>query len=252
MPPKTKQMTILCIDDDETGLLIRKMMLESEGYQVLIAGSGQKGLQVLASQHVDAIILDYQMPTMNGAEVARSIRQKWPDLPIVMLSGYPDDVPDDALKLVNAFVVKGGAPEQLLVVVENTLAGRSLGRVTILNVDDNEQQRYAVSRVLRKAGFNVLEARTGREALEVASARPSLIILDINLPDMLGFDVCRHLKSDPVTREIPVIHISATYPANAADRESLESGAGRFVEHPEDLVELVEVVQMELRRAGRL
>jgi CheY-like chemotaxis protein len=243
---------ILCIDDDQTGLLIRKMMLESEGYQVLTASSGQEGLEVLNSAHVHAIILDYQMPTMNGAEVARTIRQQWPNLPIVMLSGFPDEVPDDALKLVNAFVVKGGAPEQLLVVVEDTLAGRSFGRVTILNVDDNEQNRYAISRVLRKAGFNVLEARSGREALEVALAKPSLIILDVNLPDMLGFDVCRQLKSDPDTRDIPVIHMSATYPANTVDNESIESGAHRFLQHPEDLLEVVEVVRDELRRAGRI
>jgi CheY-like chemotaxis protein len=249
---KNKQLTILCIDDDDTGLLIRKMMLEAEGYKVLSARGGQEGLDALASSRVDAIILDYQMPSMNGAEVARSIRQKWPDLPIVMLSGFPDEVPDDALKLVNAFVVKGGAPEQLLIVVEDTLAGRSFGRVTILNVDDNEEHRYAISRVLRKAGFNVLEAKTGREALEVASARPSLIILDVNLPDMLGFDVCRQLKADPATRDIPVIHISATYPGGAADGESIESGAGLFLQHPEDLLEVVEVVQNELRRAGRI
>lgn len=248
----SSQRSILCIDDDQTGLLIRKMMLEAEGYQVLTAASGEQGLQLLKSSPVTAVLLDYQMPSMNGAEVARSIRQQWPDLPIVMLSGFPDEIPDDALKLVNAFVVKGGAPEQLLVVVEDTLAGRSFGRITILNVDDNEQNRYAISRVLRKAGFNVMEARTGREALEVASAKPSLIILDINLPDMLGFDVCRHLKADPATRDIPVIHMSATYPANSMDNESVESGAGRFLEHPEDLLEIVEVVRDELRRSGRM
>jgi CheY-like chemotaxis protein len=246
------QKRILCIDDDRTGLLIRKMMLEAVGYEALTAASGQEGLELLKSSGVSAVILDYQMPSMNGAEVARTIRQQWPELPIVMLSGFPDEIPDDALKLVNAFVVKGGAPEQLLVVVEDTLAGRNFGRVTILNVDDNEQSRYAISRVLRKAGFNVLEARSGREALEVASAKPSLIILDINLPDMLGFDVCRQLKADPETRDIPVIHMSATYPSNNADSESMESGAGRFLEHPNDLLEVVEVVRDELRRAGRM
>src|SRR5690242_10420249 len=169
-----------------------------------------------------------------------------------MLSGYPEDVPDDALHLVNAFVTKGGAPEQLLKVIEGALGGREFARITILNVDDNEEHRYAVSRVLRKAGFNVVEARTGREALSLACSRPSLIILDVNLPDMLGFDVCRHLKVDPTTRDIPVIHMSATYPANTAVDESAQSGAGRFVEHPRDLLEVVEVVQDELRRAGRI
>jgi CheY-like chemotaxis protein len=252
LPSSESKPVVLCIDDDQTGLLIRKMMLESRGYQVLPANSGAEGLQVLASSRVDAVILDYLMPTMNGAEVARSIRQRWPDLPVVMLSGYPEDVPEDALHLVNAFVTKGGAPEQLLMIIEGALGGRDFGRITILNVDDNEEHRYAISRVLRKAGFTVMEARTGREALAMASIRPNLIILDINLPDMMGFDVCRELKSDPTTRDIPVIHMSATYPARDAGEESRESGAGVFIEHPRDLLEVVEVVQSELRRAGRI
>src|SRR5689334_5767278 len=98
------------------------MLLESRGYNVLTAETGERGLEVVASSSVDAVILDYLMPTLNGAEVARSLRERWPSLPLVMLSGYPEDVPDDALKLVNAFVAKGGAPEQLLMVIEGALS----------------------------------------------------------------------------------------------------------------------------------
>jgi CheY-like chemotaxis protein len=69
---------------------------------------------------------------------------------------------------------------------------------------------------------------------------------------MLGFDVCRHLKADPVTCDIPVVHVSATYPVNMADRESRDSGAGRFLQHPEDLLEVVKVIRSELHRTGRI
>ena len=238
--------TLLCIDDEQSGLLLRRMMFEAEGYKVLTALSGKEGLEQLADSHVDAVILDYHMPTMDGAEVARAIRQRWPQLPIIMLSGFADRVPGDAVKLVNSFLTKGNSPEQLLNVIESTLAGCTSGRITILNVDDSEEHRYAVSRVLRKAGFGVLEARTGQEALQLASSRPSLIILDVNLPDMLGFDVCRRLKADPATRDIPVIHVSATYPAEAAATASIESGARRFIEHPQNLTEMVTLVQQEL------
>src|SRR4051812_40827439 len=86
-PSETSKKTVLCIDDDTAGLTLRKMMLESEGYEVLIAGSGEDGLALLQTHHVDAIVLDYQMPTMNGADVARLIRESRPDLPIVLLSG---------------------------------------------------------------------------------------------------------------------------------------------------------------------
>ena len=74
---------------------------------------------------------------------------------------------------------------------------------TILAVDDNDAFRYSVARRLRDAGFQVIEAATGAEALRLAREEPVLITLDINLPDIDGFEVCRRLKSDPVTREIP-------------------------------------------------
>jgi PAS domain S-box-containing protein len=80
---------------------------------------------------------------------------------------------------------------------------------TILHVDDNDIGRYSVTRILEQAGFQVIEASTGREALELARQLPDLVLLDVNLPDIDGFEVCRHLKSDPVTRLIPVLHISA-------------------------------------------
>ena len=243
--------TVLCIDDDSAGLTLRKMMLESEGYEVFVAASGEEGLQVLRSNRIDAVVLDYQMPKMNGADVAGQIREGGSQVPIVLLSGYVEEVPTAALHLVDAFVTKGGSPGQLLQVIKSALGGCASGRVTILNVDDNDQHRYAISRVLKQAGFDVLEARTGREALDLASSRPGLVILDINLPDMLGFDVCRHLKSNSMTRDIPVIHISATYPGRSATEESVESGAARFVEHPADLMEVVEVVQQELQKRGR-
>jgi CheY-like chemotaxis protein len=243
---------ILCIDDDVAGLAIRKMMLEAEGYEVFTAANGAEGLESIERRNIDAVILDYQMPQMNGAEVARSIREKWPDLPIVMLSGFPDDVPESALHLVNAFVTKGDGPERLLLLLNRSLKGPFTGRITILNVDDNDEHRYAITRVLKSAGFHVFEAKTGKEALDLVSHRPSLVILDINLPDMLGFDVCRRLKSSDATRNIPVIHMSATYPRQAAGRESIESGAERFVEHPQDLFTVVQVVQEELRKYGSI
>jgi CheY-like chemotaxis protein len=247
-PAGNEKKRILCIDDDTAGLTLRKMMLESEGYAVFIASSGEEGLALLEQQPVDAIVLDYQMPTMNGADVARLIRENRPELPIVLLSGYVEEVPTAALSLVNAFVTKGGSPGQLLHVVRSTVGRLSGGRLTILNVDDNDQNRYAISRVLKQAGFDVIEAKTGREALDLASCRPSLVILDINLPDMLGFDVCRELKNSSTTRDIPVIHISATYPNRTVNEESKDSGAVRFVEHPMDLTEVVEIIQQELQK----
>ena len=80
---------------------------------------------------------------------------------------------------------------------------------TILIVDDREENRYITSRTLRSADYRVVEARTGREALAKAAELPDLILLDIRLPDMTGFEVCKRIKANPSTRGIPVVHLSA-------------------------------------------
>ena len=248
---KTKS-TVLCIDDDESGLLLRKLLLEAEGYGVLTAVSGRSGLSLLEKHRVDAVILDYAMPMMNGGEVAGVIRHKWPNLPIIMLSGYTEAVPKEIQALVNAFVSKGDSTPELLNIIKHSMNGRDRARLTILNVDDNQGHRYAITRVLTDAGFDVIEASTGTEALNRAISRQNLIILDINLPDMLGFDVCRQLKANPLTCEIPIIHISATYPSDVARVESIGSGAARFMSHPRNVYDVVRAVNQELGQPRRV
>jgi CheY-like chemotaxis protein len=240
-------MNILCIDDDELGLKIRKLMLEQEGHTVLTAASGEAGLRLLRESSVDVVILDYNMPGLDGAQVARIIKEISPNLPVIMLSGCADLVPHAALDLVSALLVKGGAPEQLLVTIDK-FQGDGKARITILNVDDNEQHRYTISRVLENAGFIVIEASTGGEALAKVADLPDLVMLDVNLPDMLGFEVCKRLKANPVTRKIPVIHISATYGADWAEQEALDAGAECFLRQPQDPMIVVELVRAEIRK----
>ncbi|HYC32921.1 MAG TPA: response regulator [Gemmatimonadales bacterium] len=118
---------------------------------------------------------------------------------------------------------------------------------TILVVDDTEAERYYVSRVLRKAGFEVREGATGTDALKLAQEQPDLITLDVRLPDINGLDVCRRLKSDPATRDIPVLHISASYTSAESRTEGLEGGADGYLTHPADPAELVATVRALLR-----
>ena len=89
-------------------------------------------------------------------------------------------------------------------------AGNKGGPIKILAVDDNPAALYATARVLRSAGYEVLEATTGNAALR-AAAQADLVVLDINLPDMDGFEVCRRLRARPETAQLPVLHLSATF-----------------------------------------
>ena len=106
-------------------------------------------------------------------------------------------------------------------------------RITILNVDDYEPGRYARSQLLRSFGFDVREAKTGGEALSaVALEPPALVILDVNLPDISGFEVCRRLKAGPTTATVPVLHLSATYTGPGHKARGLEGGADAYLTEP--------------------
>lgn len=117
---------------------------------------------------------------------------------------------------------------------------------TVLNVDDNPANRYIRSRTLRSAGFEVLEAGTGQSALTLAREQhPSLLLLDIKLPDMSGLDVCRELRRDRWAQCIGIIHISATY--IDIEKESLEAGADLYLAEPVEQTELLSAVRTLVR-----
>jgi PAS domain S-box-containing protein len=120
--------------------------------------------------------------------------------------------------------------------------------IKILHVDDNEANRYAVNRMLRRVGFNVIEAATGEAALElVDQAKPDLIILDVKLPDLNGFEVCRRIKANPATAFIPVLHLSASFVESRDKAQGLDSGADGYLAQPVEPIELIATVRALLR-----
>ena len=119
---------------------------------------------------------------------------------------------------------------------------------TILNVDDNEANLYAVTRMLKRAGFAVVEAINGAEALrKVAELRPELVVLDVNLPDVDGFEVCRRIKADPATSSIPVLHMSASYILSEDRSRGLDEGSDGYLIRPVEPPELISTVRALLR-----
>jgi len=125
-------------------------------------------------------------------------------------------------------------------------------RGLILNVDDYEASRYARSQMLQRAGFQVLEAGTGAEALRLASdVGPDLVLLDVNLPDMDGFEVCRRLRAQQVTLTVPIVHISATFLSDRAEEIAYEGGADSYLTDPVEPAVLLATIHslLRLRRA---
>lgn len=116
--------TILCVDDEELGLEIRKMVLEREGYEVLTARDGLSGLSIFESEEVDAVILDYAMPGLDGGQVAALMRQRKPNIPIVMLSAYVA-LPETVMGLVDISATKGDGALSLIASLKQLLARSS-------------------------------------------------------------------------------------------------------------------------------
>jgi len=125
-------------------------------------------------------------------------------------------------------------------------------RGRILNVDDYEASRYARSQMLVRSGFQVTEAGTGADALRLAEEqRPDLVLLDVNLPDMDGFEVCRRLRAQQSTMTVPIVHISATFLSDKAAELAYEGGADSYLTDPVEPAVLLATIHslLRLRRA---
>ena len=146
----------------------------------------------------------------------------------------------DTITGADLMACSGDAPD-------SAATDRAAARPVILHVDDDEGCRYVVARMLRGAGFRVVQAATGAEALRRAAEGPDLVILDVRLPDLDGFEVCRRLKADPATASIPVLHLSATLTEPEARARGLDLGADAYLVQPVQARELVATISALLR-----
>ena len=118
---------------------------------------------------------------------------------------------------------------------------------TILAVDDNEASLYLLAKTLRGAGFQVLEASTGTDALRQSLELPDLIVLDVNLPDIHGWEVCRMIKDSPATGSIPVLHLSASSIDSTSAVRGLDGGADGYLTQPLEPEVLIATIHALLR-----
>jgi two-component system, NtrC family, sensor kinase len=113
----------------------------------------------------------------------------------------------------------------------------------ILIVDDRAANRYTVGHALTRAGLKVVEAATGKEALELSKKQPTVVVLDVKLPDILGYEVCRRIKSNAKTRHIPVLLLSSAFLSDESKLYALESGSDAYLIQPPDPVVLAATVK---------
>jgi len=197
--------TILCIDDDSETLKVRQLFLESFGYEVVAASSGPDALRTLSEgSGVDLVLLDYAMPGMNGDEVAARLKARYPTLPVVVVSAIAQ-LPASLLSRVDGYVQKGQDPNVLLGAISKVLMTQAkeapsmenadVGHKTILCAEDEEEQLTSRRMVFESAGFQVLLARSGTEALQVFRDHAvDAVVLDYWMPGMKGLSVAREMK----------------------------------------------------------
>ncbi|MDF1858783.1 MAG: response regulator [Verrucomicrobiales bacterium] len=208
--------TILVIDDDLKVRELLRRMLESEGYQVMVAEDGNQGLE-MASQHLpDAITLDVVMPGgKDGWEVLRELKdsERTQSIPVVMVSVMAEQEQGLALD-VEDYLVKPIDVDRLSRVILR--ATGQFPQRNLLLVDDDADSLEAMSRILEEAGWQTIIAHDGAEALEMLSkTRPAAIILDLLMPAMDGFEFLHHLEQDDQLKTIPVIVLSGKDPSEA-------------------------------------
>jgi CheY-like chemotaxis protein len=121
---------------------------------------------------------------------------------------------------------------------------------SVLVVDDNPAAKYALARTLRASGFQTVEAAGGAEALEL-SEFVSAVVIDVNLPDLGGFEVCRMLRGRRSTAQLPIIHVSASTPPLELAARALEAGSDRFMSAPVDADALTRVLDDLLAAQAR-
>jgi len=135
----TEPKTLVWIDDCEPGLPVYQALAESLGFRVLTASSGKTGLELVASHRVDAVVVDYEMPVMNGEAVAKLIKSNWPDLPVILFSGS-SLLPGRVKHVVDAVCDKAGSRDALLSAIQRVLVGKDHQPPPISEVSSGQQR----------------------------------------------------------------------------------------------------------------
>jgi DNA-binding response OmpR family regulator len=227
------------VDDEHSIADTLALILQSAGFEAKAVYTGEDAIAAVPLFLPDVLIADHHMPPgMSGIEAAVAIKKMMPGCHILMLSGQSLTQPFSpyAAKGYNFLLLSKPIHPQALL---DTIHGESTGAidlvapVVVLNVDDREAQRYSLSRALALAGFDVSEAKNGIEAIrQCIDLKPDLVLLDIRLPDINGFDVCRALKENSETGSISVLHITAADRNQDDQIRSAEVGADDYVTHP--------------------
>jgi len=226
LPMHEPEGVVLVIDDDPAARELMARSLTRGGYAVMMAASGADGLNIAEEKRPDVVVLDVLLPKQDGWEVLTAFKAHptLNDVPVVLVTMVDDRSRGYAL----------GATDYLTKPVDwdrlhGALKRHIHGSAEVLVVDDEASVRDVLRRQLEREGHTVRLATDGAEALaELEASRPDLVVLDLMMPNVDGFEVLEKLRDDETLRELPVIVFTAM-DLEAEDRGRLESGVARIL-----------------------
>src|SRR5690606_23604148 len=221
--------TILVVDDDPASLHIIGSQLTRSGYKVIYAENGAKALAMARSEKPDAITLDIMMPHMDGWSVLVALKKEpdLADIPVVIVSVSNEKALGFTLG-ASGMLTKPVDRNELTACVSQLTGAVDDG--TVLIVEDDPATQQLMQRTVQRRGHNAALSRNGREGMEWMAANPPPIgiLLDLQMPEMNGFEFLAHLRADERWREVPVIVVTAQQ-LTAAERQILSERTAQII-----------------------
>jgi signal transduction histidine kinase/HAMP domain-containing protein/CheY-like chemotaxis protein len=271
---KPRRKRLLIVEDNAAEQISIRELLHHDDIEIVTTGTGAGALSTLRENPCDCVVLDLRLPDMSGFEVLDSIRHddSLSNVPVVVFTGRELSVEEDAElhTMARSIVVKGvESPERLLdetslflhrVITELPIekqrmleklnsSDEDLVGQTALLVDDDARNIFALSSVLERRGMKVLTATTGSEAVALVEQNPAIaiVLMDIMMPQMDGYQTIGVIRENPSFRRLPIIALTAK--AMKGDREKcLEAGASDYLAKPVNTEQLLLAIRMWLHR----
>jgi two-component system sensor histidine kinase/response regulator len=254
---------LLIVDDNHTNRIILKNQLEQWNLAPTLAASGVEALNILATDsRYDLILTDMQMPYMDGVRLSKTIRERYPRLPIILLSSIGDEYKKNYKNLFSAIMTK---PIKQQVMFRHILSGLEHRSWSIMNetstpsrlpeqmaselpmqiliAEDNIINQQVIQYILQKLGYTPVMVHNGREAVDTAAANDfDIILMDLQMPEMDGLEATRMIRRHNSDRQPVIIALTANA-MEGDEEECLSAGMNDYLVKPVKLEELIDKLQ---------
>ncbi|WP_295315189.1 response regulator [Roseobacter sp.] len=224
---RPSQGSILIVDDEDTARSAAAGIVRAEGYHVLMAGTAEEGLRIAREQQPDAVVLDVIMPERDGWSMLKEMKSDpvLCEMPVILATIVADREMGLAFGAVE-HLTKPVEPSRLIATLDAIADGREKD---VLIVDDDVATRNLFRRILTREGWNVREASDGKRALaQLETRRPTLMVLDIMMPNVDGFDVLKSIRANETLADLPVI-VATSKDLTRDEMSWLKENAGEVI-----------------------